>query len=108
MDQNLSTAIAAGIPTLAVIASFVRNEFAISGLGWRMAGLEARITSLETSLNARITSLETTLNARITSLETRLEARIESLDRDLRDWAKITMQHNSDIARLKEKAGLVD
>jgi len=97
MDQNLSTAIAAGIPTLAVLASFVRNEFAISGLGWRMAGLEARITSLETSLNARITSLET-----------RLEARIESLDRALRDWAKITMQHNSDIARLKEKAGLAD
>ncbi len=97
MDQNLSTAIAAGIPTLAVIASFLRNESAISGLASRMAGLEARITSLET-----------TLNVRITSLETRLDARIESLDRDLRDWAKITMQHNTDIARLKDKAGLAD
>jgi chromosome segregation ATPase len=123
MDQNLSTAIAAGIPTLAVIASFVRNESAIAGLTTRLTGLEnslnaritsletamnTRITSLETAMNTRITSLETTLNARITSLESRLDARIESLDRDLRDWAKITMQHNSDIARLKEKAGLAD
>jgi hypothetical protein len=77
MDQNLSTVIAAGIPTLAVIAAFVRNESSISALA-----------------------------SRITSLETRLDARIETLDRDLRDWAKITMQHNSDIGRLKDKAGL--
>jgi hypothetical protein len=77
MDQNLSTAIAAGIPTLAVIAAFVRNESSIAGL-----------------------------SSRIASLETRLDVRIETLDRDLRDWAKITMQHNSDIARLKDKAGL--
>jgi len=77
MDQNLSTLIAAGIPTLAVIVAFVRNESAISGL-----------------------------TSRITSLENRLDSRIETLDRDLRDWAKITMQHNTDIARLKDKAGL--
>jgi hypothetical protein len=77
MDQNLSTIIAALVPTVAVIVAIVRNESAIS-----------------------------TLVARITSLETRLDARIETLDRDLRDWAKITMQHNSDIARLKDKAGL--
>jgi len=44
----------------------------------------------------------------ITSFEARLDARIESLDRDLRDWAKITMQHNTDIAGLKDKAGLAD
>lgn len=77
MDQNLSTLIAAGVPTLAIIAAFVRNETALAGLG-----------------------------ARITSLETRVDARIETLDRDLRDWAKTTMQHNSDIARLKDKVGL--
>jgi len=69
MDQNLSTLIAAGIPTLAVIVAFVRNESAISGL-----------------------------TSRITSLENRLDSRIETLDRDLRDWAKITMQHNTDIS----------
>ena len=101
MDQNLSTAIIAGIPTRAVIASLVRNESATTGLN-------SRLTGLENSLATRITSLETTLNAHITSLEVRLDARIESLDRDLRDWAKITMQHNSDIARLKQKAGLAD
>jgi hypothetical protein len=95
MDQNLSTIIAAGVPTLAVIVAFVRNESAISGLASRIAGLDSRITGLETSLGARITSLES-----------RLDARIETLDRDLRDWAKITMQHNTDIARLKDKAGL--
>jgi hypothetical protein len=101
VTQDLATLLAAGIPTLAVIVAIVRNESAISGLA-------SRITSLETSLNALITSLETTLNARITSLETRLDARIESLDRDLRDWAKITMHHNTDIALLKDKAGLTD
>jgi hypothetical protein len=90
VTQDLATLLAAGIPTLAVIVAIVRNESAISGLA------------------SRITSLETTLNARITSLETRLDARIESLDRDLRDWAKITMQHNTDIALLKDKAGLTD
>jgi hypothetical protein len=78
MDQNLSTIIAAGIPTLAVIVAIVRNESAISGL-----------------------------TSRIASLETRLDSRIETLDRDLREWARITMQLNTDVARLKDKAGLV-
>jgi hypothetical protein len=99
MNQDLSTLIAAGVPTLAVIVAFVRNESAISGL-------TSRITGLDNSLSARITSLENSLTARITGLENRLDARIETLDRDLRDWAKITMQHNTDVARLKDKAGL--
>ena len=88
MDQNLSTIIAAAVPTLAVIIAFVRNGSAISGL------------------TSRVTGLENSLSARFTSLENRLDARIETLDRDLRDWAKITMQHNTDVARLKDKAGL--
>jgi hypothetical protein len=90
MDQNLSTIIAAGIPTLAVIVAFVRNESAISGLASRIGGLDSRVTGLETSLAARITNLGASLVARITSLANRLDARIETLDRDLRDWAKIT------------------
>ena len=77
MMDLLSTVIAAGVPTLAVIAAFVRNETALTGLA-----------------------------ARVSSLENRLDARIETLDRDLRDWAKITMAHNTDIARLKDNAGL--
>jgi len=72
MDQNLSTIIAAGIPTLAVIVAIVRNESAISGL-----------------------------TSRIASLETRLDSRIETLDRDLREWARITMHLNTDVARPK-------
>jgi hypothetical protein len=46
------------------------------------------------------------LTSRVTSLENSLDARMETLDRDLRDWAKITMQQNSEIARLKDKVGL--
>ena len=103
MNQDLSTLLAAGIPTLAVIVAVVRNEAAISGLTARVTSLDnslsARITSLENSLSGRITSLEIRLDARITSLENRLDARIETLDHDLREWAKITMQHNSDISR---------
>ena len=76
-DQTISVLISAGVPTLAVIVAFVRNESAIAGLG-----------------------------TRISNLENRLDSRIETLDRDLRDWAKINMQHNTDIARLRDKAGL--
>ena len=86
LTQELSSIIAAGIPMLAVIASFVRNE------------------SSTAALASRITSLETRLDARILSLENKFDARIETLGRDLRDWAKITMQHNTDIALLKDKA----
>jgi hypothetical protein len=75
MNQDLSTLLAAGIPTLAVIVGFVRNESAISGLA-------ASITRLENSISARLTSLENTLGAHV-----------ETLDRDLR--AKITMLHNT-------------
>jgi hypothetical protein len=77
MDQNLSTIIAAGIPTLAVIVAIVRNESAISGL-----------------------------TSRIASLETRLDSRIETLDRDLREWARITMQLNTDVAKGQGRFGL--
>lgn len=86
MDTN--TLIAAAVPTLAVILGIVRNESALKTLG------------------ARIDGLESSLSTRIANLESRLDARIETLDRDLREWAKIVMQHNTDIARLKDKAGL--
>ena len=76
-DQIISTAIAAAVPTLAVIAAFVRNESALAALGQR-----------------------------VTNLETRLDARIETLDRDLREWARIVMKHGEDIARLKDKVNL--
>jgi hypothetical protein len=77
MDQGLSTFIAAAVPTVAIIVAFVRNETALSALA-----------------------------TRISNLESRLDARLETLDRDLRDWAKIAMTHNTDIALLKQKAGL--
>jgi len=67
-DQAISTIIAAGVPTLAIVAAFVRNEFALSTMGKRM----------------------------------------ETLDRDLRDWAKITMRHDTWIGRLRDKTGLPD
>lgn len=69
--------ITAGIPTIAIVVAFVRNETALAALGQRIANLEAR-----------------------------LDARIETLDRDLREWARINMQHGTDIARLKDKTGL--
>jgi hypothetical protein len=46
------------------------------------------------------------LGARISNIESRLDARMEMLDRDLREWAKITMQINTDVARLKDKVRL--
>ena len=84
MDQLTGTIIAATVPTLAVIAAFVRNETAIAGLG-------ARIETLSRDMNARFETLT---------------RRIDSVDMELREWARITMQHNTDIARLKDKTGL--
>ena len=51
-------------------------------------------------------SLIAALELRMSNLENRLDSLIQTLDRDLRDWVKVIMQHNSDIARLKDKAGL--
>lgn len=108
MDTN--TLIAAAVPTLAVVIGIVRNELAIKGLGDRVQGLDTslsgRITTLDTSLSGRITSLETSLSARVSSLESRLDHRIETLDHDLREWARIVMKNNTDIARLKDHTHL--
>jgi hypothetical protein len=84
MDQITGTVIAAAVPTLAVIAAFVRNESALASLG-------GRIETLARDMNARFETLT---------------RRIDSVDTDLREWARITMQHNTDIARLKDKTGL--
>jgi hypothetical protein len=86
MDQITGTVIAAAVPTLAVIAAFVRNETALASLG-------GRIETLARDMNARFETLT---------------RRIESVDTDLREWARITMQHNTDIARLKDKTGFTD
>jgi hypothetical protein len=44
------------------------------------------------------------MNARFETLT----RRIDSVAAELREWAKITMRHNSDVARLKDKVGLSD
>ncbi len=64
----VTSIIAAGVPTLAVVAASVRNEFALAALAKRM----------------------------------------ETLDRDLKDWAKITMRHDTWIGRWRDKTGLSD
>jgi hypothetical protein len=84
LDPIIATAIAGAVPTLAIIAAFVRNETALA------------------NVNARIETLTRDMNARFETLT----RRIDSVDTDLREWAKITMLHNTDIARLKDKTGL--
>ena len=101
-DEAVKLAITAGLPTIAVILGIVRNEFALASLGRRIDNLEARLDARITSLEERITSLEARLDKRIDTLA----IRVEHLDRDLREWARIVMNHNTDIARLKDKAGI--
>ncbi len=76
MDQFTGTMIAAAVPTLAVIAAFVRNEAALSSLGGRIDAVNHRIETLTRDMNARFETLT---------------RRIDSVDTDLREWAKITM-----------------
>jgi hypothetical protein len=97
MDQLTGTIIAAGLPTLAVIAAFVRNESA-------QANLSGRIETLTRDMNARFETLTRDINGRFETLTRRLDA----VDTDLREWAMITMLHYTEIARLKDKVGLSD
>jgi hypothetical protein len=35
-----------------------------------------------------------------------LTRRVNDVDSDLREWGRISMRHNTDIVRLKDKTGL--
>jgi len=78
MTQDLSLIIEAGAPTLAVIVMSIRREFVMARI---MSGPPPEASPA---------------------------TRIEKLDRDLQALTRTTMQHQADIARLKEKAGLAD
>jgi len=109
MDQT--AIIVSAVPTLAVLATFLRNESAISGLNRRIDDCSKRIDET----NKRVETLTRDMNARFETLTRDMNYRFETLirrfdkvDEDLREWAKITMQQGTDIARLKDKAGLGD
>jgi hypothetical protein len=55
-----------GLPVFAVMMGILAGMF-------QMTAINARMTSLETSMGARMTSLETTMNGRFTSLESRFD-----------------------------------
>ncbi len=93
--------IAAAVPTLAVIAAFVRNEAALSSLGGRIDAVNHRIETLTRDMNTRFEAVNARfedVNHRIETLTRDMNARfetltrrIDSVDTDLREWAKITM-----------------
>jgi DNA anti-recombination protein RmuC len=138
LDQIISTVIAAAVPTLAVIAAFVRNETAMAqvnaridtltrdmnsrfeavdsrfeSMNARFETMNARFETLTRDFNLRIETLTRDMNYRFETLTRDMNARFETLTRrvdsvngDMKDWSKITMEHHTEIARLKDKAGL--
>jgi hypothetical protein len=115
MGQLITTIIASAVPTLAVIAAFVRNEAST-------ANLNARMDTLSQDMNSRFETLTRDMDSRFERVDLRFETltrdmnsrfetltrRVDAVDTDLREWARISMQHNTDIARLKDKTGLSD
>jgi hypothetical protein len=104
MDQTTTTWIAVAVPTLAVIAGFIRNEAAFSSLAARVETMNRDVNARFEMVDARFETLTRDMNARFETLTRRVDA----VDRDLREWARIVMRHDTDIARLKDKAGLRD
>ncbi len=102
MDQTVVTIIGSALPTLAVLAAFVRNESAIASLGSRIDDSNKRIESLNRDMNLRFETLTRDMQSRFETLT----RRVGDVDADLREWARISMRHNTDIARLKDKTGL--
>ena len=64
--NNTQLYLAIGLPVFAVMMGILASMVQITAIN-------ARMTSLETSLGARMTSLETTMNARFSSLESRFD-----------------------------------
>jgi hypothetical protein len=61
MDQLTGTVISAAIPTLAVIAAFVRNESALASLGGRIETLSRDLNARFETLTRRIDSVDADL-----------------------------------------------
>jgi hypothetical protein len=68
-----------GIPTLAVVLSLITNGFLFNALSARISSLEARMLSLEASVNQRIAAFESSVNQRfdiligkVSEIDTRL------------------------------------
>jgi archaellum component FlaC len=102
--QTVTAIIASAVPTLAVLATFLRNESAIGGLNKRIDDSHRRIDETNKSIddtNKRIETLTRDMNARFETLTRDMNYRFETLirrfdkvDEDLREWAKITMQRH--------------
>lgn len=85
MTPELVAILGVGVALLAVqVASAQRTDRRIEGLETCIAGLEARMASLEQQLESRMASLEQRLETRIASLEQRM-ARLEGLLDGLRE-----------------------
>jgi hypothetical protein len=54
-----------GLPTLAVVLGMITNGFLFNALSARMTSLEARMLALENRMEARLLTLETSVNQRI-------------------------------------------
>ena len=99
--------IAAGLPTLASVASIVvalilsgRLENRMDRLG---SELNARIDKVGTELNARIDKVGSDLHARIDSVGADLHARIDRVAAELRQTNMLLGKHDKAIDVLERK-----
>ena len=64
---------------------------------------------LRSEMNARFGAFEKTVDSRFAAIDqrlTRIEHRLDVLESDLKEFNKVLAQHDTHIARLKEKTGL--
>ena len=98
----LSTIIGSSGPILIAVVALMLNRQGFADL---RAELNAPFLGSEKTVDVGLRAI----NARFTSVEqrlTRIEHRLDLLEADLKGCNKVLAQHDTDIARLKDKTGL--
>jgi len=76
---NLQLALSIGIPTLAVLITFLFNNARFSSIDQRFSSIEARIIAMQTSLEARLTTLEADMR-QFYHLTGKIEGRLDAIE----------------------------
>jgi len=98
MMTNVQLYLAVGLPTFAIVVALLVNLVQITGIKTEVSGLRVEINGLRgemNSLRGEMNSLRNEMNSLRSEVTTKLDLIIAKL-----------YEHDTDIARLKDKTGL--
>ena len=76
---NLQLVLSIGIPTLAILITFLYNNGRFNSLETRITSLETRMVAMQTSLETRLTTLEADMR-QFYHLTGKVEGRLDALE----------------------------